>query len=236
MLILFDIDATLIKTSGLGIKAMGLAGRELFGAGFDERAVEYAGRLDPLIIGDLLRHHGIAETGSNVTRFRAGYRRHLEQLLSEPGTGQTCPGVPALLERLRGRAGVTMGLLTGNFPETGRVKLRACGIGVEQFEVCAWGDESPHETPARDHLPPVAMARQARRTGSEVDPRRVVIIGDTPHDVGCARAHGCRSLGVATGHFGVGALREAGADLAVPDLSRTDEVTAWLLEGPAAAC
>lgn len=229
MLILFDIDATLIKTSGLGIRAMGLAGRELFGENFDERKAEYAGRLDPLIISDLLKAHGIEENGSNVTRFRAGYRRHLETLLSVPGTGNACPGVPDLLARLREKAGVTIGLLTGNFPETGRVKLRACGIDVEQFRVCAWGDESPHVVPARDHLPPVAMARHARATGAAVDPRRVTIIGDTPHDIGCARAHGCRSLGVATGMFGVGSLQDAGADRAVGDLSDTRDVVGWLV-------
>jgi len=231
MLILFDIDATLIKTSGLGIKAMGLAGRELFGERFDEKVVEYAGRLDPLIISDLLRAHEIAENGANVTRFRAGYRRYLEQLLSEPGTGKVCPGVPGLLERLRGREGVTMGLLTGNFPETGRIKLRACGIEVDQFRVCAWGDESPQAVPARDHLPPVAMARHARRTGAAVDPQRVTIIGDTPDDVACARAHGCRSLGVATGQFGVAALKDSGADLAVEDLSNGDAIERWLVGG-----
>ncbi|MFM9958253.1 MAG: HAD family hydrolase [Phycisphaerales bacterium] len=233
MLILFDIDATLIKTSGLGIKAMGMAGRELFGESFNERTVEYAGRLDPLIIADLLRHHDIPDIGTNVTRFRAGYRRHLEHLLSEPGTGKACPGVPALLQRLATAASegrTTIGLLTGNFPETGRVKLHACGIDPDQFKVCAWGDESPHPTPARDHLPPVAIARHARHTGRDIDPRTVTIIGDTPHDIGCARAHGCRSLGVATGMFATGALRDAGADLALDDLSNTDEVASWLLQ------
>jgi phosphoglycolate phosphatase-like HAD superfamily hydrolase len=232
MLILFDIDATLIKTSGLGIKAMGLAGRELFGDTFNERTVDYAGRLDPLIITDLLRHHGIPENGSNVTRFRAGYRKYLEQLLAEPGVGITCPGVPQLLERLRGRAGLTIGLLTGNFPETGRVKLRACGIDPDQFRVAAWGDESPHVVPARDHLPPVAMARHARHTGKAVDPRHVTIIGDTPHDIGCARAHGCRSLGVGTGQFTAAALRDSGADFAVDDLSDTTMVEKWLVGIP----
>ena len=54
MLILFDVDATLITTSRTGIQAMGLAGRAAFGDSFDEHRVEYAGRLDPLIIADLL--------------------------------------------------------------------------------------------------------------------------------------------------------------------------------------
>ncbi len=228
MLILFDIDATLIRTGGLGIKAMGIAGRAMFGPGFDERRVDYAGRLDPLIITDLMRAHGVPNDAMTMTAFRAAYRAHLEALLRD-GTGRTCPGVPELLARLRRNAGVTLGLLTGNFPETGRIKLKACGIDADDFAVSAWGDESPHLPPARDHLPPVAMRRHAERTGTPVDPRRVVVIGDTPADVGCARAHGCRSLGVGTGHFAPQLLRDAGADLAVEDLSDTDSIERWLL-------
>lgn len=229
MLILFDIDATLIRTSGLGIAAMGRAGRELFGDSFNERTVDYAGRLDPLIIGDLLRAHALPETPDNHANFRAGYRKHLETLLSEPGKGVTCPGVPALLDRLFSRAGTTVGLLTGNFPETGAVKLRACGIDPERFHLSAWGDESPHHPPERDHLPPVAMKRYKQRHGRDVNPSHVTIIGDTPHDIRCARAHACRSLGVATGMFSVTDLETAGADLALPDLSDTDRVEKWLV-------
>jgi phosphoglycolate phosphatase-like HAD superfamily hydrolase len=47
----------------------------------------------------------------------------------------------------------------------------------------------------------------------------VVIVGDTPRDVECARAHGCVSFAVATGKYGVDDLRAAGADSVVPDLS-----------------
>lgn len=231
MLILFDIDATLLKTSGLGITAMGLAGRELFGESFNERTVEYAGRLDPLIITDLLNVHSIPVTPGNHAEFRAGYRKHLQSLLSVPGRGVTCPGVPALLDRLFARPSLTVGLLTGNFPETGGVKMRACGIDPDRFHVFAWGDDSPHHPPARDHLPPVAIERFRRARGRSISPAEVTIIGDTPHDIGCARAHGCRSLGVATGMFTVADLEAAGADLAVTDLSDTDRVEQWLIGG-----
>jgi phosphoglycolate phosphatase len=92
-----------------------------------------------------------------------------------------------------------------------------------------WGDESPHHPPLREHLPPVGLERYRRHTGRELEPRRATVIGDTPHDVRCARVHGCRSLGVATGSFRVDALREAGADLALDDLSDTERVLNWLV-------
>jgi phosphoglycolate phosphatase-like HAD superfamily hydrolase len=58
----------------------------------------------------------------------------------------------------------------------------------------------------------------------------VVVIGDTPLDVDCAAAHGCRSLAVATGHHPIAELRMAGADLAVEDLSDTEALATWILD------
>jgi phosphoglycolate phosphatase len=230
MLILFDIDATLITTSRAGIAAMEDAGRELFGPAFTADKTEFAGRLDPLILADLLRDNGLEVTPSSVAAMRDGYRRHLPQKLSERRC-TACPGIPELLSELRGRDGIVLGVLTGNFADTGQIKLRACGVGPEQFTIRVWGDESPHARPSRDHLPEIGLARYRERFGP-IDASRVTIIGDTPHDVGCARAHGCRSLGVGTGMHAPEVLLRSGADHALKDLSATQEVLRWLLSGP----
>ncbi|MBL0927391.1 MAG: HAD hydrolase-like protein [Phycisphaerales bacterium] len=230
-LVLFDIDATLITTSRTGIKAMGVAGRALFGEGFDENRVEYAGRLDPLIIADLLAAHGLPVTAEHTHRFRDLYRHHLQSLLqAHPGSAKPCPGVPELLDRLAREPSVTLGLLTGNFPETGDIKLRASGVDPGRFAIHVWGSDSPHSPPARDHLPPVGMTRYRERTGRELPARRVTVIGDTPHDIRCAKVHGCRSIGVATGHFSREELARSGADLAVDTLADTEAVARWLTD------
>lgn len=229
-LILFDIDATLISTSGVGIRAMEDAGRELFGPAFASGKVEYAGRLDPLIVRDLLIANGQPPTPANIAALRAGYRAHLSQKLPACTTARALPGVPALLDALESADAAALGLLTGNYPDTGALKLRACGIDPDRFPISAWGDESPHDPPDRTHLPPVALARFQRRYNREADPSACAIIGDTPHDVRCAKAHGLRALAVATGMYSIDALRAAGADLAVPDLSDTPTVLDWLLE------
>ena len=231
MLILFDIDATLLTTGGAGIAAMGHAGRAMFGDHFDERRVEYAGRLDPLIIADLLTAHDIEPTPDAIDAFRAGSRAHLGDLLTDTGVARPCPGVIDLLDALSGVPGVTLGLLTGNFPETGALKLRAGGIDPDRFAITAWGSDSPHLPPARDHLPPVAMGRYRERYMREIRGERVTIVGDTPHDVACGKAHACRVLGVGTGAFPASALLDAGADLAVDTLGDTDTISEWLLSG-----
>ncbi len=231
MLVLFDIDATLLRTQRAGVDAMGAAGRSLVDPEFDENRIEYAGRLDPLIIADLLQTHGREASSQAIDAFAAAYQRELRSLLdADPQRAEPCPGVPELLDELERLQGVTLGLLTGNFEATGSIKLRSAGLNPERFAVRVWGDDSPHEPPSRDHLPGVAIERQSARTGGAWSGERSLIIGDTVHDIACALAHGCRSLGVATGSYSVDALAESGADRAVDDLSDTSSIVEWILD------
>lgn len=233
MLVLFDIDATLVSTCGAGIRAMEDAARDLFGPAAAADGIEYAGRLDPLIIADFCRAAGRLPTREMLAQFRERYRLALARRLRDPGVEpRPLPGVLDLLRRLRFESSARLGLLTGNFEETGSLKLAACGIDPARFDLAVWGDHSPRDPPDRADLPPVAMRRFSALAGCAVEARHVTIIGDTPHDVRCARAHGCRSLGVATGRFSVAALLDAGADAAVPDLSDTAAIVAWLAPPP----
>ena len=63
------------------------------------------------------------------------------------------------------------------------------------------------------------MQRYAQHTGTPAQPDRVIIIGDTQHDVACAKAHGCTAFAVATGRLSADQLKQAGADIVVDDLS-----------------
>jgi phosphoglycolate phosphatase-like HAD superfamily hydrolase len=142
------------------------------------------------------------------------------------------PGVNDVLAGLRPHVHAsqcTLGLLTGNFAETGRLKLLACGIDPDQFTLNVWGDESPSSPPTRNDLPGVGLRRYHQRHGRALPGDRAVIIGDTPHDVACAKAHGCRSLAVATGKFTTAELAASGADLALDTLQDTQRVLRWLV-------
>ena len=231
MLILFDIDLTLLESGGSGIQAIDAAARETFGDDCNADGLNFGGQLDPLIMGAMLRRAGLEP---NAERLDAIASRYIEILSGrlKPGGARTLPGVTDLLDALD-RAlspAPTLGLLTGNLEPSGTLKLIAAGLDPDRFDVRVWGSDSPHQPPARDHLPPVGMARYAEARGQAIEPERVVVIGDTEHDIRCARVNGCRSLGVATGHTSLDTLREAGADLAVPDLSATEEILAWLLD------
>ena len=229
MLVLFDIDMTLLTTDGAGMKALGDAGRDRFGPGFDETRTDYGGRLDPLIIHDLLMANGIEPVAEHAAALRAGYREHLgRRLAARPA--QALAGAAELVDALAEQDSVMLGVLTGNFEETGRLKLGSAGIERAEFVLNVWGDESPHAPPARAHLPAVAIERYAAAQRRVLAADRVLIIGDTVHDVSCALANGCRVLGVATGHAVARDLHEAGAHRVETDLRDTEGIVRWIMQ------
>jgi phosphoglycolate phosphatase len=230
LLVLFDIDATMITTGGAGMRAMVRAGQRLFGPGFTAEGVPVAGRLDPLIMGEMMDRSGVPRSAEAFARFRAEYSAELAREM-DPAKGRALPGVLDLLGSLSDHPRITRGVLTGNFEETGSLKLRLCGIDPAWFAVAAWGDESPHDPPAREHLPPVAVGRYRERFARELPAHHVVVIGDTPHDIACAHAHGHRCLAVATGSFSAEQL--AAADRVVESLADTRDILRWLADGGA---
>jgi phosphoglycolate phosphatase len=229
VLVLFDIDCTLLHADGAGMASLVEAGQVLYGRGFTADGVEFAGRLDPLIVRDLLATNSQRVELEAERAMRREYHAALSRRLAEAGSARALPGAVALLEELRRASGVTVGLLTGNFPETGAIKLRAAGFDPEVFEVAAWGDSSPHDPPAREHLAPVAIEAHARLKGARLGVEQVIVIGDTPHDVACARASGCRALAVATGRYTCADL--AAADLAVEDLATSGNLCLGYFKG-----
>jgi len=232
MLVLFDVDGTLLLSKGASLRCYRAAAKELFGREMATDGMQTAGGLDPLIWRALCAVNGIdaASAEREHGRFRATYARILAAELAGGGVAYALPGVPALLDALcdaAPAAPVHVGLLTGNYPETGRLKLEAAGISMDRFAVAAWGDEAER----RPDLVPLARGRHERRSGRALRPEQVVIVGDTPHDVACAREHGCRSLAVATGGSPRAELEACGASRVVDDLSPTRDILDWVL-GP----
>ncbi len=226
MLVLFDIDGTLLLSQHAGVHGMHDATRELYGDTFTFDGVEVAGRIDPQIWHDVALANGIDDPDAHHDRFRASYAEHLARRLEANNAVVVLPGVAPLLEELGAVDGLTLGLLTGNYPETGRMKIAAAGLVADDFPVAAWGSDGLD----RRDLPVVAMERYRSHVSEPIEPEQVVIIGDTPHDIDCARAAGCRVLAVATGPaYSLAELEEHGPDRAVADLTATDDLVAWIL-------
>ncbi|MDA1007703.1 MAG: haloacid dehalogenase-like hydrolase [Planctomycetota bacterium] len=225
MLVLFDIDGTLLRTDGAGVRAFLCALHELqphIAYSFD--GVEVAGQLDTGLWNAFAALHGTRNDDESLAAFRESYGRHLSTAFrTKPARPMV--GMHQLVDSLSKTDGVTVGLLTGNFEHTGFEKIRSAGFCESHFAINAFADDGS----TRRHLPPVAIERCNAKRGSPIDPRNVVIIGDTPSDIDCAKHNGCRSLGVATGIFSTAQLNSAGANLSVTDCSDHEAVRRWIL-------
>lgn len=234
MLILFDIDMTLLETDHIGITLLEQAGTELFRPGFSAEGITFGGGLDPVIISQMLINNEQDPTPENILSLRAHYHAGLERTASERTIAKALAGAHELVNATRAHDNIdAIGVLTGNYPETGSIKLRSAGFNPDHFVINAWGDASPHTDPHRSHLPPVAIEHFRNAKSRHIDPEQVVIIGDTVHDVTCALDNDCRALAVATGHATREELEDAGAHLVVDDLTRTQELLDWIMTTPA---
>jgi phosphoglycolate phosphatase len=211
--VLFDIDGTLVLTGGAGVRAMTRAFEELFAVRDAFDGIPMPGRTDAQILSDAADAHGVGPR--ELERFHDVYLTHLAVEIHEPGPRKgIMPGVRPLLESLAVRQDVYLALLTGNYERAAQAKLEY--FDLWRFFWCgAFGDAARD----RNSLLPKALVRILECGGPAVDPADAVVIGDTPLDVQCAAASGARSVAVATGNYDVEALRAAGADVVLPDLS-----------------
>jgi phosphoglycolate phosphatase len=210
LLVLWDVDGTLVHTAGHGGFAFEEAVRTVVGR--DPVRVEYAGRTDHQIALAMLD----------------GERQHLPRVLEELAgalearkeamrdEGHAYPGVAEVLEVLHGRDDVVQSLLTGNIESNAALKVSA--FGLERwldFEVGAYGSD-PHER--RSDLVAVARERAATKYG---EPTGAVLVGDTPLDVQAAHEAQARAVAVMTGFADRQALLRARPEALLEDYSDT---------------
>jgi phosphoglycolate phosphatase len=216
---LFDVDGTLLLTEGAARQAFGCAVRDRLGVEDELRDIPFSGRIEPVILGDILRKHRRVFEPEDEARFWDAVFTHMRALLP-PGRGRMMPGVPALLDRLESEPGWLLGLLTGNMTQMARIKLGHFGL-FERFGFGGFGEMGP----SRDALARSLVRRLHRDHG--VPPRRCIVVGDTEHDVACARAAGARVVAVATGTASMAELAACEPDLLLEDLTDGDGIVAW---------
>jgi len=214
-LVLFDIDGTLIHTGGAGTKAFARAFATEFGINDGTERLKFAGRTDVSLVREFFSHQQIEASPGNFERFFRAYLFWLEQLIRECAGG-ACPGVLGFCRALEDLPRPPLiGLLTGNIREGARIKLQHYHLW-ERFSFGAFADD--HED--RDQIAAVARQRGGEQLGRALRGEEILVIGDTPFDIRCARAIQARALAVATGSFTVEDLSRHAPDWAVEDLSR----------------
>ena len=205
--VLYDIDGTLLNTRGAGREALNRAFLALHGVAEAFGRVNFGGATDQSIVSQAYAHAGLVGDPDERQALKRRYLAELQAgLAADPERVRWCPGVERTVAETARRA--TNALLTGNWEAGAKLKL---GPFFERFAFGAYGDDSPD----RNALVPVARAR-ALAAGVAVE--RVVVIGDTPADVACARAGGAVAVAVCTGWSDRATLEATRPDLVLDDL------------------
>jgi phosphoglycolate phosphatase-like HAD superfamily hydrolase len=220
-LVLFDIDGTLLLSGGCGRAATRLAMQDVFGTVGTLDRVSFAGKTDWQILLEALQSTGITpdQVAARLDAYNQAVARRLSEIIADFPV-RACPGAPALVTALRAHPAVLLGLVTGNMATLVPIKLRAAGYDPADFAVAAYGSEGWD----RAMLPPLALERARALNGADFAPDNVVIIGDTPGDIACARSIGARTVAVATGPFSMAQLAQHGPSYVFPTLEDTPAV------------
>ncbi|KZK73558.1 MAG: hydrolase [Pelodictyon luteolum] len=227
-LVLFDIDGTLLNVGPVNRRVIQDALLEVYGTEGTAATHSFAGRMDNIIIHEVLEDTGLTRTEIEA-KFERAKQTYID-LFRKRATKEDITltlGIRTLLERLQTHSGIIVGLLTGNFEASGRHKLQIPGIN-HFFPFGAFADDARH----RNDLPAVAVEKAWRITGKRFTGQDVVVIGDTEHDINCARAHNARSVAVATGTYSLDRLRGHHPDVLLENLNQPDVVIREILRSP----
>ena len=214
-LVLWDIDGTLVSVSSLS--------REIYAQAFEvvvgrplRQVADMAGRTEQAIILDTLILNEVDGPDTLLEPFYAALGEVTNRLRGRMATmSRALPGAAEAVAALAGD-GVVQTVVTGNIRPLATIKLDVFGLskGLD-LDVGGYGDDSTD----RAVLVRLAWERAAAKYGREFPADRVVVIGDTPHDIKGAHDTGVRAIGVATGRSSLVDLTAAGADAVLPDLT-----------------
>ncbi len=191
--IVFDWDGTLVDSIHAITHAIREAARDL---GLEVPPEERARHVIGLGLQDALRYAVPDLVPARVAEFAGRYRYHF--LLAKPAD-HPFDGVAELLESLRSRS-LRLAVATGKSRAGLDRALAQTGLG-EHFVASRCADEGP----PKPH--PWMLASIAEQLG--VGPERMVMVGDTSHDIGMAHAFGAAAIGVVYGAHTAQAVTDA---------------------------
>jgi phosphoglycolate phosphatase len=216
-LVLFDIDGTLIRSGGAGVRAFERTFAEVFGLREATKKLKFAGRTDVSLVREGLTVHGLEANEENFRRFFESYPTFLAELLLTT-KGAVCEGIHELIHQLEhAPEKPALGLLTGNIRRGAELKLRHYQLW-HHFRTGAFADD--HED--RNCIAAVAQKRGSELAGRTLSGEEIVVIGDTPHDITCGQSIGAKVLAVGTGEFGRAQLLECKPTWAVDHVGQIE--------------
>jgi phosphoglycolate phosphatase len=222
--LLFDVDGTLVRTGGAGVRAMERAAERALGVAGVLHGLTMGGGIDHAQLRAGLRRHapgrfppGAAEDAA-LRAVLDVYPAELEDEIARTDAYRVPAGVHAALAALAAgpvaRGEALVGLGTGNVEVGARIKLARGGLN-EAFPFGGFADDAEE----RPEVLRAGVRRAEARAGGPIAAGDVTVVGDTLRDVEAARAIGARVVAVATGFVPLETLRAAQPDAVFPDLA-----------------
>ena len=220
LLLLFDIDGTLLTFNGKGKELLDETLEILFGPQVTCNGIRFSGRTDLAIVAEVLQNHGVPpqQLQNQVSRTVSHYVRRAQGRYL-PSDVTVLPGVAKLIGDLEVHPHTQLGLVTGNARDAAYLKLDAAGLATS-FPIGSFGDDHSD----RNHLPQIAIERALGFWGVQYEGQQVVVVGDSEKDIHCGRHAGAYCIAVATGVTPKAVLASEKPDLLLDNLADTDAI------------
>jgi phosphoglycolate phosphatase len=196
------------------------------------RLPQMAGQTEPEIFFDALGRNGVSlrqdgESEQMLIPFSAQLATELaarrDQLTAQ---GSLMPGARESLAAVAGVEGAVQSVLTGSSRPNAVVKLRA--FGLDRYLDLSVGGFAGSDPYPKGALLRVARERAEQKYKASFAERATIYVADSPRDIEAARTGGATAVAVASGRASTNELRDAGADLVLPDLTSPAPLIALL--------
>ena len=215
-LVIFDVDGTLTRSSGLDADCFCRAVSECLGISVDPDWSQYRYQTDSGILSEILVRHRQEHSRAQIERVKRKFLELLQQAWdADPSCCTEVPGARSMLHLLGQNNDVRVAIATGAWADSARLKLKFAGIEIEALPFASADDAL-----AREEILEIAIRRAATVIGAK--PRTVTYVGDAPWDVVAARTKQLQFVGVAGGSKERRALEEAGAETMFSDFNCPD--------------
>lgn len=216
ILLLWDIDGTLMHCGADGTKALNETFHKICGAENATGEIKIGSAMDSMIVERIMEQYGIPK--DQKREILALYAKTLEEILEKNQSKRILPGISEILEHYSQKEAFLMGILTSNFKIGADIKLQSVGL-KKYFSFGGYGDIDGEKWDAAK----VAIEKAEKLSGRPIEKKHIFLIGDTKYDVECAKKLGIRSVAVGTGWTDYEALQKEKPDYLFKTLENTKD-------------
>jgi len=207
-LIVFDLDQTIMDIFKFHNKTTEITFKKVFGVKAKMDEVDYVGKTLKRVLTELAVLKGIKknERQKKIPKAIKLYEKTLISILPENTNSYLLPGASSLIKKLSKDKNKFLIVLTGDSKKIAKTALkRACLLKNFQFLITG------EHTKSRTKMMKKALKKAHRQTKQKKF-EKVIIIGDSTHDIEAGKAVGALTIAVLTGNDSKYKLKKEGAN------------------------